>query len=211
MSLQAFAKALSDFQADLPAVGKDQTAKVKTKQGGEYSYSYTDLATIALAALPLLAKHGLSFTAQPTMSEFGFVLKYSLLHAEGHREDGHYPLPDPAQHGAQEIGSAITYARRYSLCSVTGIAPGSDDDDGQAAVNTRSAQPRVSAPSNGIPGPDDMQSVRARIWAARPGGWSQKDVEQDFADQTDGNFATAAIDALVGYAEHLEHKLRESA
>lgn len=81
--------------------------------------------------MPLLGKHGLSFTAQPTLDGNGrFVLAYRLMHAGGDSQEGVYPLP--AQGSAQEYGSAITYARRYALCSVVGVAA-EDDDDGQAA------------------------------------------------------------------------------
>jgi hypothetical protein len=133
-SEQAFAAALVAFQASMPRVAKDQTANA-----GTYSYSYADLTDISEAALPILSKHGLSFTAAPTVTEHGFVLRYALLHVAGHREGGDFPLPDPAKFGAQQIGSWLTYARRYALCAVTGIAPGGDDDDAQKAGDARAA------------------------------------------------------------------------
>jgi hypothetical protein len=34
----------------------------------------------------------------------------------------------------QAIGSALTYARRYGLCALVGVAPGEPDDDGAAAM-----------------------------------------------------------------------------
>jgi hypothetical protein len=142
-TVAAFAKALAAFQSDLPKVGKGQTAKVPTKSGGSYSYSYADLADITEVALPLLTKHGLSFSARPTLMPDGFVLAYSLLHTGGHVEGGLYPLPDPERNGPQAIGSAITYARRYALCAVTGIAPEDEDDDAASAVAA------TSGPSNG--------------------------------------------------------------
>src|SRR4051794_5492215 len=80
------------------------------------------------------------------MTEHGFVLRYSLLHIAGHREDGDFPLPDPARFSSQQIGSAITYARRYSLCAVTGIAPGGDDDDGEKATGAVASDIAVRDP-----------------------------------------------------------------
>src|SRR5690606_31859835 len=77
--------------------------------------------------LPLLGKHGLSFSARPTLDEAGrFVLAYSLRHESGDSEDGAYPLPTTGT--PQQVGSAITYARRYALCAVTGVAADEDDD-----------------------------------------------------------------------------------
>jgi hypothetical protein len=126
--------ALAAFQAELPAVKKTKTAVVKTKTGGEYRYTYADLADVSAAVLPLLGKHGLSFSSRPMLSGDRFVLAYTLLHESGDLLSGEYPLP--ASGSAQELGSAITYARRYSLCSIVGVAA-EEDDDGQAASHVR--------------------------------------------------------------------------
>jgi hypothetical protein len=142
---QEFAAALAAFQSDVPAIRKENTATVRSDKGN-YSYSYADLTDISEAALPLLAKQGLSFTAMPTITEHGFVLRYSLLHEAGHREGGDFPLPDASKFGAQQIGSWLTYARRYALCAITGIAPGGDDDDGEKAKDARAQEPLPRAP-----------------------------------------------------------------
>lgn len=135
------AEALAAFQAEIPTIAKGNTAKVKTKTGSDYSYEYADLTDITKVALPLLAAHGLSFTAAPTLlpDTAIFALEYKLMHASGESVGGLYPLHNGAP---QDVGSAITYARRYALCAVTGIAPGGDDDDAQAAQSApeRAAQ-----------------------------------------------------------------------
>ena len=131
------AAAVVALQAELPVIGKDKTAQVKSDKGS-YSYDYADLTTISYEVLPLLSKHGLSFIAAPTVTEHGFVLAFQLLHASGESTGGSYPLPDPARSTPQQIGSAITYGRRYCLTAVTGIAPGGEDDDGQKAADARS-------------------------------------------------------------------------
>src|SRR5690606_26825099 len=134
-STARLAAALARFQAELPAVKKTKTATVPTKSGGQYRYSYAGLAEVAAVVMPLLGKYGLSFTARPTLEDGGrFVLAYSLLHESGERLDGMYPLPQSGS--PQEYGSAITYARRYSLCSVVGVAA-EDDDDGAAVSDHR--------------------------------------------------------------------------
>ncbi len=131
----SLAAALAEFQRDLPAVVKSETATVPTKTGGSYKYSYADLAKVSAVVLPRLGAVGLSYSAKPTLNADGkFVLAYRLLHVSGESESGEYPLPQSGT--AQEHGSAITYARRYTLCSVTGVAP-DEDDDGAAASNTR--------------------------------------------------------------------------
>jgi len=126
--------ALAKLQATLPKISKGETGEVsgQTKDGRpfKYSYKYADLAAISAAVMPALGAVGLAFTAKPTLSGGQFVLAYSLLHESGEHDDGEYPLP--SQGTPQAIGSAITYARRYCLCAVTGIAP-DEDDDGVAA------------------------------------------------------------------------------
>jgi hypothetical protein len=122
--------ALAKLQADLPRVGKTETAQVRSDKGN-YSYEYADLADVSAAILPLLGDLGLAFTAWPTLTPEGkFVLAYSLVHSSGERLDGQYPLTQVGS--PQQVGGQITYARRYCLCAVTGIAP-DKDDDGQAA------------------------------------------------------------------------------
>lgn len=128
MSGGELAKALAAFQAECPRVGKGSTANA-----GTYSYQYADLAEINAVILPLLGKHGLSFSAKPTLVDGRFVLAYTLRHSSGESDEGMYPLPDPTKASPQQIGSNISYARRYAFCAVTGVAPGGDDDDGAAA------------------------------------------------------------------------------
>jgi hypothetical protein len=124
------ASALAAVQAELPKISKGETAKVDMKGGGSYTYRYADLADISDAVLPLLGRNGLAFTTCPTVNAAGtFVLDYRLRHTSGETVGGEYPLA--TQGGPQAQGSLITYARRYTLCAVTGVAP--EDDDGQAA------------------------------------------------------------------------------
>jgi len=175
----SLAAALAQLQGQLPRVGKDATANT-----GAYSYKYATLANIHEVLLPLMAALGLAWICKPTLREDGrFVLAYTLLHApSGEREDGDYPLPDSG--GPQQLGSAITYGRRYLITAVTGIVA-EDDDDGRAAQDdheaalqawnaparphTRKAD-RHRADRDG-PLPDDQWTTPAEDqWAPPPGG-----------------------------------------
>jgi len=99
---------------------------------------------VSTKVLPLLAKHGLAFSAMPLLRDDGKqVLRYALLHVSGEERGGDFLLPDKAT--AQQMGSAITYARRYTLQPVTGVAPGGQDDDGAAASQAKPA-PRQQRP-----------------------------------------------------------------
>jgi ERF superfamily len=146
----SLAEALVRLQAALPPITKDDTAQV-----GPRTYAYANLATIHAAVLPVLAALGLAWICKPTLRESGqFVLEYRLIHAaSGQSEIGWYPLP--ASGSPQQVGSAITYAKRYTICAVLGIAPAEDDDDGQAA---ETAAARWTPPAH----PATRKAVRSR-------------------------------------------------
>lgn len=120
-------EALAAFQEELPQVVKDKSANT-----GKFAYSYADLATLAPIIIPALAWHGLVWVTWTEIDERGvFLLRYKLRHVTGDAINGVYPLPQDAR--PQELGSALTYAKRYALLAVTGVAPADDDDDAIAA------------------------------------------------------------------------------
>lgn len=134
--MENLAKALAAFQKDLPKVGKDKTAKM-----GTYSYTYADLGSLTHTVVPLLVKHGLSFVTTPRVTEGGgYELVGRLIHVSGESLEGALPIYGRQP---QEIGSAITYARRYLLGCMTGVVT-EDDDDGKAATK---ATPTKSEPA----------------------------------------------------------------
>jgi hypothetical protein len=142
----SLAKALAAFQAEVPKMSRDETAKVRgeTKDGRAYdrSYTYTGLDQFVEIVEPVLGKHGLSVTSAPVWEDGRFMLVVTLLHESGDERNGYWPLPDPAGRGIgpQDIGSAMTYGRRYVGWGLTGTFPGGIDDDGKQAQ--QSAQER---------------------------------------------------------------------
>jgi hypothetical protein len=170
----AFAAALAIVQSNMPQVGKDKSASIRSDKGS-YTYKYADLASILDAVSPVAAAQGFSFMATPTLSAGGaFVLRYCLLHKGGHREGGEYPLPDPSRSTPQQIGSAITYARRYVYCAMVGVAA-DEDDDGRASAQPlprprQAPKPVVdgSAASLQVPpmGPDIVDKTTGELTAA---------------------------------------------
>lgn len=143
------AAALALVQAELPKLERDRTVEVQQKNGGTYSYSYVTLANLSDAVLPLLAKHGLSFTALPgTGADGKMCLRYHLLHASGEALSGEFPIS--GEGGIQMIGGRITYARRYCLAALVGVAADEDDEarlseEGPRATAQRAAPPRKTA------------------------------------------------------------------
>lgn len=117
------AAALAKVQAQMPTVGKGKTANT-----GSFSYKYADLADVQAAVLPLLAENDLAFIVTPQAASGGFEVAAMLVHSSGEFIDAALPLFGRT---SQEIGSALTYARRYLLGCLTGVVT-DDDDDGQA-------------------------------------------------------------------------------
>lgn len=120
--------ALAKVQGKLPQVTKDKTATVQTKAGGTYSYSYADLATVMTKVLPILSEEGLAWITQPCYEGDNYILRYALVHTSGQSIEGTWPLPDPTQHGPQDVASALTYAKRYCFTSIVGVAADEDND-----------------------------------------------------------------------------------
>jgi len=121
------ADALAAFQMELPEVHKNKDATIPGKDGKQgFSYSYADLAAVHRAGLPLLGRHGLAYIAKPTMRKGQFGLRYKLKHGpSGESERGFFPLSGG---DLQKLGGAITYAKRYCFCAVTGIVAEEDLD-----------------------------------------------------------------------------------
>jgi hypothetical protein len=139
------AKALSTAQAKFEAVGKDKTAKITGEKA--YSYSYADLASVLAAVRKPLSENGLAIVQVITWGDGHSWLVTKLLHSSGQYIESTYPLREYTR--PQEMGSALTYARRYSLTALLGIAA-EEDDDGASA---QAGAPRDEAPRSAPPKP----------------------------------------------------------
>lgn len=186
------ASALALVQAELPQISKTQVAFVKSDKAN-YSYNYADLADISRVILPLLGKHGLAWMTKPTVNADGkFVLAYKLLHGgSGEAEEGEYPL----QLGGspQQVGSAITYARRYALCSMTGVAPDREDDDGAAAANVRPPRDERVELVNSIAHAANAAGIELEAVVA---AWEQDHDGEHIKDATDMDALWKLLEAI---------------
>lgn len=137
------AEALAKAQAEMKAAPLN-------KVNPHFKSKYADLPAIIDAVRPALTKHGLSVTQTTRIAEGGLVLVTTLHHVSGETVSGEYPLPIGKP---QEMGSAITYARRYSLAALCCIAADEDDDAnaaegaGQTASKPRAAPAAKAAPA----------------------------------------------------------------
>jgi hypothetical protein len=152
----AFFRAKAEFQKRCPPITKSKTARITSRTGASYSYNYAPLDEIIAKVDPLLSELGFSKSWKQRPEKDGVSANCVLSHEMGHEEEsGFITMPYGAADGrmnpAQLVGSALTYARRYSLLAILGLAP-EDDDDAQGSGNhkpTRDAQKEraVASPS----------------------------------------------------------------
>lgn len=168
------AAALAQFQGRVENITKGSTAKIPTRNGGEYSYTYADLAAVLEAIRKPLSEAGLAVIQSPMSSEAGYALVSRVVHAEsGEWAQSILPLPLPPNADAKALGSAVTYARRYALVSLLGLA--TEDDDGTAASEARQrheqrrSATRPSANGNGRPAPSATGAPKAEAEAEAGG------------------------------------------
>ena len=122
------AKALALAQSECQNV-------VMNKVNPHFRSKYADLSAVRDAIIPIFSKHGIAIVQAPTSTVFeNFSLETMLLHESGEQMVFHFPLPSDTSN-MQKIGSAISYARRYTLSAIAGIASEEDDDGNAAAPN----------------------------------------------------------------------------
>ncbi|MBQ9407428.1 MAG: ERF family protein [Desulfovibrio sp.] len=128
------AKALAEAQGELPAA-------VKNAQNPHLKNKYADIKAVYDAIRDVLPKHGLAVvqTMLPTDGTKAHV-RTTLAHSSGQWFAGECVMPLDRQGGAQGMGSAITYARRYSLAAIVGVVSDEDDDGNAAQGRTARAQ-----------------------------------------------------------------------
>jgi len=149
------------LQADPPTLTKNKDGQV-----GNQKTKYADLVQVNTQVLSRLNALGVVWVCTPTLllPDYRFVLQYELKHvASGTSKAGMFPLKGE---NAMQQGSAITYARRYALLAVTGIAAEDEDDDGDAASGQRHAQ-RQQRPAPAAAGRQTAQRNQ-RVTGAQP-------------------------------------------
>lgn len=135
---------------------------LKTSTNPHFRSRYADLAACVEAVIDALNANGIALVQRTHDSDNGVAVETLLVHESGESISGGILHVPAAKHDPQGYGSALTYARRYSLMAACGIAP--EDDDANAAQKTRPAPiPRnsgasVSQDQNNAPAGDPAPS-----------------------------------------------------
>ena len=118
-------------------------AKTSRGQVGNQLTRYADLVQVNDVVLKILNDLGTIWTCRPTLEDGVFGLHYSLEHVPSLTSiQGVWPLTVDKP---QQMGSAVTYGRRYALLAVTGIVAEDEDDDGAAASKQRPTRRQAAA------------------------------------------------------------------
>ena len=150
-----------------------------------YKSKYADLTSVIEAVKKPLNDNGIAFTQTTIMAPEGLVLMTTLRHSSGEVIVSEWPLPIAAN--MQNMGSNLTYAKRYSLAAICGVSADEDDDaeagvkesakaGKQTAAQRDATKPQAEAPKQTV--------VKAEPHAiARPDGttateWAGKFMQQ---------------------------------
>jgi hypothetical protein len=145
-SIVNLATALALAQSEIEGASKD-------RENPHFRSRYADLASCWEACRKPLSKYGLSIVQLPKAEGAAVTVTTLLLHKSGEFIGESFTVT-AMDSKPQSVGSALTYARRYGLSAVVGIAP--EDDDAEAAqgrqmapVNTQARQfaPKVETPA----------------------------------------------------------------
>lgn len=145
---------------------------LKRSLNPHFGKKYADLAACIEAVIDALNDNGIALTQTCHESPDGVIVETTLVHESGDSWSGGKLFVPAEKRDPQKFGSALTYARRYSLSATCGIAP--EDDDANAASESRPA-PRQQTPP---PAPKVTTLERiakcsaledlATLWAALP-------------------------------------------
>lgn len=146
-AIKQFSAAMAAFQAECPSIKKSSTAKIVTKGGTSFGYTYAELDEIARTVNPILAKHGLSYGWDSSIEKSTLTCVCTVRHAAGHSEKSTFTLPtesSSAMSEQQKVGAALTFAKRQSLSSVLGITTTDEDTDTAEADPTKITEDQIT-------------------------------------------------------------------
>jgi hypothetical protein len=124
-------EAINEIAAALAKAQGAVEGAEKGKVNPAFKSKYADLASVWTACREALSTNGLAVVQIPQQTPEGLILVTMLTHSSGQWFSSRYPI-EPMKRDPQGFGSAISYARRYCLMAMVGIAP--EDDDGEAAM-----------------------------------------------------------------------------
>ncbi len=141
------------FSALCKAQGEIKRAS-KDGNNPHFRAKFASLESVVDASRDALNKYGLSVTQVTTAGDDGSLHLITMLgHISGQFIYGRYPVV-PVKQDPQGFGSALSYAKRYSLAAIVGVVSSDEDDDGEAAMSRpapQASEPVKVAPVRAAP------------------------------------------------------------
>ncbi len=136
---------IKDFVAALAKAQGTMKPAVFNRVNPHFKTRYADFTSCMDACRAPLSENGLAVIQYCTTIEGKFNLVTMLAHVSGQWMKSEFPLI-ATKLDSQGVGSAMTYAKRYSLCGMTGIvADEEQDDDGEGAMGRGKQEPQRNA------------------------------------------------------------------
>ena len=181
--------------AALVKAQKEFGPALKTSTNPHFRSRYADLSACVEAVIDALNNNGIYLMQLTDEHEGGVKVSTTFIHESGEQLSGGTLFMPATKHDAQGFGSALSYARRYSLMAACGIAP--EEDDGNHATKTAPVtapkampKPVAKTPEAPPPAPPAKMGNVVNQWqlkvSAEP-GTSVDDWSVSIADTT--NFA----------------------
>lgn len=131
-------ESINELMGALAKAQGEMCNAIKDSANPFFKSKYADLSSVWNACRGPLSKNGLAIVQTIQQREGGEVLHTLLGHASGQWISSIMPIKSKSEskgsNDIQQLGSALTYLRRYSLSAIVGIAP-DDDDDGNTATS----------------------------------------------------------------------------
>lgn len=136
---------MKTIAAALVKAQKGFSPALKTSTNPHFRSKYADLSACVEAVIDSLNDNGIALIQNQHECSDGVIIETVFLHESGEQYSAGKLHVPASKADPQGYGSALTYARRYSLMAACGIAP--EDDDGNAASKKPVNPPRESAKS----------------------------------------------------------------
>jgi hypothetical protein len=154
----AFVKA----QAAMPNPTKDARADIQTKGGAKFSYSYLTLDKMLEAVKPALNSNGLALLQPVVLVDGKARVETIIVHESGEQRSWQMPIFADGGASPQDFGSALTYAKRYHLGGILGVAIEEDSDGAQLAAPAPTGTASGAPPATSEP-PLASQEQHAKL------------------------------------------------
>lgn len=138
---------INELATALAAAQAEMKNATLNKINPHFKSKYADLAMIRDTVTPALSKHGIAVVQGTDTTETGIVVVTRLVHKSGQWIESRFPI---AYDKPQTMGSAYTYAKRYSLAAICNIAADEDDDANAANDKPVQPEPKKAYERNGI-------------------------------------------------------------